>query len=818
MLTGFLKDRGFTPTYTYAVPSPQPKNGIPNAALIKAHAPALQEKVSSFDGAVLLLGKVPLNALFPKKGYRKTVGSWIDEKHFVLLDPGKVFSEPFQFNNFIWQLDRFEKRDVPPIHTPSASYYIARSREEVDRIFEILGAYGPKMLMPPPLAVAIDIETTGKNNFDHTTARISAIGLGVLYPGEKTNYIIPPTLVYTDATRDGLRGLIEAGMGARDPLNFYPRILAHNGKFDFKFLMTHLGVPYRVDVDTQILHYAKNEQGAEDIKTSGKTRDAGGGHRLKLLTRLYLGWDDYSVGVKYNPTNQKEWDDLLHYLALDVQGVIELYTSPLMWEDDRQKKLHNLYRPISALFSDMESRGVLLDQEKATALRDELLVEEERLTESLRTLAWNNELNPGSNPDLFNALYHGSPWSLPKQYSKKTGALTLDEDALIALKKYVEREQNIGYGDQDRRLPRALRFIEDLMALRKTTKIRGTYADGLLNAVDAYGRVSTGFKIHGTVTGRVSSANPNLQNIPSPRNPIGTRVRQLFRPNPGHKWVKIDGSQMELRVLAYLAQSETLKEIYRTGGDIHKVTMMSAVMPVVLKQDRGAVDMAAKIIGVGYGEAEGLLREFLRDYPELPKESELYEAFRRFSKTINFGIIYGMGASTLAEELGVSGKVAQSFLNNLLKTHPAIGTYMNKQEYMAFNVGEIISPLGFRRQFGFVPRDGKNRTGMRNHAYNNQVQGTAGLLTLLAGVDIQAELMRRGWSTPRTTIGPNDDAVEMKLTVHDEWDFSVREDVVDEFISVAVPIFEATPAKYLPGLDFPFKADAKVGDSWGDVR
>jgi DNA polymerase I-like protein with 3'-5' exonuclease and polymerase domains len=792
-LSHLLKIRGISPTYTYAVPVPQPQNAQPKAALIKTHAPALQEKIESWSGAVLLLGKVAINAAFPKRGYRKTVGSWVTDKVFATLDPGKVMGDPFQFNNFNWQLDRFQNYDVPPLHVPELKYRIVYTVEDLEAFLTIF---------KESRRVAIDIETIGENNFDHTTAKISAIGLS---DGDHT-VIIHRELVYHPGVRAALTRFLEVGM--HDDLHLYPQILAHNGKFDFKFLSTHLGLPYRVDIDTLLLHYTKNEQGAEDIKTTGASRDTAGGHGLKVLTRLYLGWDDYAKGVKYNAETVEEWQDLYKYLAYDVVGVVQLSNSPLMWEkqDDRQIRLMHNYGPVSALFSDIESRGILLDVKSAEALSHELSLTAAEKTRLMQESSGQPDLVPSENESVQKVVYGGQPWSLPIQKSKKTGNTTLDVDALDTLQKKVAD------GTDEHR------FLSYLLDYRKAAKIKATYADGLLRATDAFGRVATSFKIHGTVTGRVSSANPNLQNIPSPKNPVGRRVRQLFLPNPGHKWVKIDGSQMELRVLAYLSQSETLKEIFRSGGDIHKVTMMEAVLPVVMRQDREAVQLAAKVASVGYDEAKTLLGKFLEGYPDLPKDSELYEAFRVFAKTINFGIIYGMGAATLAESLGVSTKVAQGFLDNLLKTHPGIGTYMNKQEYMAFDVGEIITPLGFRRQFGFTPKNRQVYTAIRNHAYNSGIQGTAGLLTLYAGVEIWKWLLEKGWTTPRRTITPNLDLVETKLTVHDEWDYSVDERVMDEFIITAPRIFEETPVKFLPGLDFPFAADAKVGDSWGTVH
>jgi DNA polymerase-1 len=301
--------------------------------------------------------------------------------------------------------------------------------------------------------------------------------------------------------------------------------------------------------------------------------------------------------------------------------------------------------------------------------------------------------------------------------------------------------------------------IGALRELRKYDKYMDTYVTGIRNVICSDGRVRCTYNLHGTETGRLSAKDPNMQNVPREKT-----IRNLFIAAPGKKFVQFDYSQAELRVLAYLSNDEVLKGIYRRGEDMH-----------------GA--MAAKIFG-----------------PDFTKEQRVQ------AKTVNFGIPYGRQAPDIARSLKMSVRDGQKLIDNWFKQAPDAKKWIYAQRRMVDNSESPTTCLGRERHF-ILTSDNYNH--VQNELVNFPIQSLASDMTMFSLIELQHWIEQHNY----------EDRVKIIITVHDSIDLEVDDDeaLIKEVVIAGKGFMESMPQKYLPGLDFPFRADVEVGYKWGET-
>ena len=355
---------------------------------------------------------------------------------------------------------------------------------------------------------------------------------------------------------------------------------------------------------------------------------------------------------------------------------------------------HNIEFPLAQVLADMTRNGVLVDRKGIEAFGGRLQAELADVLARIQLETGTSDINLNSPKQLGELLF--DKMGLPHGKKTKSGWST-DAATLDALRGYP--------------------LVEDILQYRAYQKLNSTYVEGLLKVIGEDGRIHTRFNQTEARTGRLSSDNPNLQNIPI-RTELGSQLRAYFVAKPGCVLVDADYSQIELRILAHVTGDEHMQQAFLNGEDIHRST-------------------AAKIYGV--------------------PQSEVTPRLRSASKAINFGIMYGKGAYSLSKDIGVSVKEAEAFLRNYLDAFPKVSSYMEKTIANARECGYVSTLFGRRRALPELASNNHNiRASGERMARNTPIQGTAADVIKLA--------MVRVWRRLR------DEKMESRLilTVHDE--------------------------------------------------
>ncbi|HEU4438566.1 MAG TPA: DNA polymerase I, partial [Methylomirabilota bacterium] len=411
--------------------------------------------------------------------------------------------------------------------------------------------------------------------------------------------------------------------------------------------------------------------------------------------------------------------------ALDEVGLRALY--------------EDVERPQVGVLAAMEREGIRVDPARLADFSRELELALEGITRDIYALA-GGEFNIGSPKQLAYILFE--KLKLPPVKRTKTGYST-DADVL----------EQLAIGHE---LP--ARIVEH----RTLAKLKSTYADALPTLVNPVtGRIHTSFNQLVAATGRLSSSNPNAQNIPV-RTELGRRIRAAFVPEAGWRFLAADYSQIELRILAHVSGEESLVEAFRRGEDIHART-------------------ASEVFGTALDAVT-------------PEQRDI-------AKTTNFSVIYGVTAFGLSRGLDISTKQAQEFLDRFFARHPKVKAYLARTVAEARERGYVTTLLGRRRYLPELRSGNPNLRGFGERmATNAPIQGTAADLVKIAMVRM-AERLRT-----------EDLRSRMLLQVHDELLFEVPSAEVDRLRALAVEVMESA----LP-LDVPLKVDVKVGDDWAAV-
>jgi DNA polymerase-1 len=474
--------------------------------------------------------------------------------------------------------------------------------------------------------------------------------------------------------------------------------VGQNIKYD-AIVLEREGLPLAgIDLDTMVLSYLLEPNwGKHNLDRLG----------LAYLQETAIPYADVAGRGKNEVTmNLVPVEKVTPYACQDADFALRL--ARLLWPRVESEKLDGLYcdleRPLIAILAEMETAGVRVDEDALRALSAELGRDLARLEKRIYELG-GGEFNINSPQQLAGILFD----KLQLRPSKKTRETKRFSTAIEVL------EELRGHHP----------VVEAVVEYRQLSKLKSTYADALASLIDpATGRIHTSYNQTVAATGRLSSSDPNLQNIPA-RGEMGRRFRRAFIPEKGHGFLCADYSQVELRVLAHLSEDPSLIEIFRQGQDIHAET-------------------AARV----FGEAAALF----------PDEH------RRRAKIINFSMTYGASAFSLARELGTSNREAQDFIDRYQARFPRVKAFLDRTVEEAKSRGYVETMFGRKRQVPELRQADKatQQAGQRI-ALNTPIQGSAADIMKKAMIDVRREMARRGLAS------------RMILQVHDELVFEVPE-------------------------------------------
>jgi uracil-DNA glycosylase family 4 len=591
------------------------------------------------------------------------------------------------------------------------------------------------------LLVGADIET---NSLDPISGGVLALGLS-----PKKNF----TIIFSDKVIPYLGELFDS-----DKIKF----IWHNGKFDTKFLQrikqqkirgqgpkedssTPVKLPARLDHDTILLHYCLDEQK--------------GTHDLKQLSTYNLGAGDYSGEFKeYMPEKNATFADapkeaLYSYLAKDCDYTRQLFELfyPQVTKDKKLNFLyHKLLIPLSHLLLKVEERGVWVDPQYLDDLEQKLNKQLEEYEEAIQKAVepyWDEleyafDTKVAKVPDTFNP---GSPkqlkWLLYSAMNMRPGKGRKKDTNEETLKTLPHNPVTDG-----------------ILQYRKVKKQIGTYVTGMRKHIRNDGRVHTTFMIFGTETGRLSSADPNTQNIP--RDKI---IKDIFAAPPGRLLLDLDLSQAELRTLAALSGDKALTEVYKEGRDLHDETAEAIYGPNYTSENRTA------------------------------------------SKSVNFGICYGLTEYSLVQSGSAKNeREARKMIQGWKNAFPVAWQYLQDQRELPVLGKYAESPFGRRRRFPLITPETLN--AIQNEASNHAIQGVASDLNLLVCMNIDDALVNK-FDTLLVNI------------VHDSIIMETPDDLetiikIEKFAQETL----TRVAKEWLKTDVPFLLDGKFGKAWGSAQ
>ncbi|MEM7083351.1 MAG: DNA polymerase I [Pseudomonadota bacterium] len=576
---------------------------------------------------------------------------------------------------------------------------------------------------------AFDTETTSINYMDAQIVGVSfSVDAGIAaYVPVAHRYAGAPKQLSCDTVLNALKPLLE------DP---HVAKIGHHLKYD-AHVLRHYDIELRgIDYDTMLESYVLN---------STATR-----HDMDSVAKRYLGVDTIHYedvagkGAKQLTFDEVPLEEAGPYAAEDADITLRLHQA--LWPQlEEQKALSSVYaeieRPLVPILLDMEHNGVLLDIE----MLNELSVEFASIMQKLETEAFNaagQEFNLGSPKQLQEILFEKQ--GLPVIRKTPKGQPSTAEDVLVELA-------------LDYPLPQLI------LDYRSLSKLKSTYTDKLpLQANAGTQRVHTSYHQAVAATGRLSSSDPNLQNIPI-RTPQGRRIRQAFIAPKGYTLLAADYSQIELRIMAHLSADEGLTRAFAEDRDVHRAT-------------------AAEVF-------------------DMPVDAVTNDQ-RRSAKAINFGLIYGMSAFGLAKQLNITRHAAQEYVNVYFERYPGVQDYMDRTRAQAKEQGYVETVFGRRLYLPDInARNGQRRQYAERSAINAPMQGTAADIIKRAMLAVHDWLVTSG-ADARLLMQVHD---ELVLEVaHRELD-AVREEVVKRMCGAAE-------------LNVPLKVDAGTGMNWDEAH
>lgn len=629
-----------------------------------------------------------------------------------VIDPLKLSQllEELEFKSILAELKLGEKQ------APKAEYTPILTKAAFD---ELVGKISQAE------EFALDLETTSE---DPLSAEIVGIALSLepyrgYYIPVGHRYAGAPPQLPLDHVLSRLAPILSAER---------PRKLGQNLKYDLQVLRNY-GIEVRgVAFDAMIAHWLLHPDAPSHSLETIAREELG----VQVQTYKELLAQGGEGGIQEVPVERAT-----RYSAEDAEMVVRLRPSltKKLVASELLRLFEDLEIPLIEVLLAMERRGVLLDVEELRAQGKELEILLERTKEELFALA-GCTFNPNSTPQVREILYERL--KLPVLERTKTGPST-DAQVLRDLARYHE-------------------FPAKLIAYRELEKLRNTYIEKLpLHIHPKTGRIHTSFNQTGTATGRLSSSEPNLQNIPA-KTEAGVDIRRAFVAPPGKVLLGADYSQIELRVLAHMAEDDALLEAFRRGEDLHRRT-------------------AAVLFGV-------------------PLES-VDARMRTIAKRVNFGIIYGITPYGLSRDQGIPQEEAKALIDRFFQAYPKVAEFVERlvEETEAFGYAKTL--LGRKRPLPGLRNPERRGIGQdRRNAINTPIQGTAADLVKLAMLRVH-----QAWKKGELPA-------EMVLQVHDELVFEVKESQAEPAAALIQKLMEGVYE-----LRVPLKVEVKIGRNWSEI-
>jgi DNA polymerase-1 len=586
--------------------------------------------------------------------------------------------------------------------------------------------------------VAVDTETTSLNEM---VAEL--VGVSLCIEAGQACYI---PLTHKASPVDDLFGSNELAEGQLDleetlkilkPLLEDPSILkiGQNMKYDTK-IFARYGVNVAPIDDTMLMSYAMyaglHNHGMGQLSESYLEH-----HPIEIKTLLGSGKSQITfdrVGV----------DDAVKYAAEDADITLRLWQlfKPELHKKQVTTVYETLERPLIPVLAEMEMTGIKVDREVLSKMSNAFAQKMAQLEDEIHALV-GHSFNVGSPAQVGEILFENM--GLPGGKKGKSGKYSTPADVLEDLA--TEHD-----------LPGRV------LDWRQVQKLKSTYTDALQDHINTdTGRVHTSYSIAGANTGRLASTDPNLQNIPV-RSEEGRRIREAFIATPGHVLVSLDYSQIELRILAHIAEIDALKQAFLEGQDIHAAT-------------------ASEMFNVPLAEMT----------PDV----------RRQAKAINFGVIYGISGFGLARNLRIPRDEAQGFIDRYFERFPGIRTYMDDTVAFAKEHNYVLTLFGRKINTPEINNRGPHAGFAKRAAINAPIQGTA------------ADVIRRAMIRMPDAIAKL--PAKMLLQVHDELLFEVEESAADDLIAIAKGVMENAS---MPAIDLtvPLTVDAGRGANWAEAH
>ncbi len=508
--------------------------------------------------------------------------------------------------------------------------------------------------------------------------------------------------------------------------------IGHNIKFDMHFFAQVLGedAVFTPVEDTAVISY--------DLDSSTH------GHGMDELAEIFLNYQT----IKYEEVcgsgrdkitfDKVELSKALDYAAEDADITLRLYNvlKSRLFAEKLLTVYENFDRPLISVLKDMEKHGIMVDAQALRRLSTDFEARMHTLEAEIYQLA-GEEFNLSSPKQIGEVLFGklGLKGKKTPSGAWQTGADVLEQLA------------------ED-----GCELAQKILDWRAVAKLKSTYSDALLELLDKNSRVHTTFSQVVANTGRLASSSPNLQNIPI-RTEEGKKIRECFIAKAGHKIIASDYSQVELRLLAAVADVKALKKAFADGVDIHAAT-------------------ASHVFGIPYDKVDANTR--------------------RHAKAINFGIVYGISAYGLAKQIGVSPEEAKAYIESYFREMPEIKKYMDDTIAFARANDYVLTPFGRRCSImGINDKNKRLAANAERAAINAPIQGGAADIIKLAMNRIPDELQKHGLKT------------KMLLQVHDELVFEAPENEVEEASKIIKAIMEG-----VVNLSVPFIAEVGVGDNW----
>jgi DNA polymerase-1 len=597
--------------------------------------------------------------------------------------------------------------------------------------------------------VAFDTETT---SLDAMRADLVGFSLAIA-PGRACYVPVGHTSGGGDLFGGG--GLVPGQMPLRPALDLLKPLLedpatlkiGQNFKYD-ALVLSRYGVRVAPLDDTMLMSYALD---------GGR-----GSHGMDALSERHLGhvcvsFDDVIAHAPGAKKSEKTFagvpiDKATEYAAEDADVTLRLWMAlkPRLVAERMTTVYETLERPLLPVIVDMERAGIKVDRAILSRLSSSFAQSIARLDEEVQALA-GQKFNLGSPKQLGELLF--DTLKLPGGKRTKSGQWETRANLLDDLAANEELPDD------------ARRLINTMLEWRQLSKLKSTYTDALPGHIlgATGGRIHTSYALAATTTGRLASTDPNLQNIPV-RTKEGREIRTAFVAEKGARLISADYSQIELRVLAHIADIPQLKTAFADGLDIHAMT-------------------ASEMFGV----------------PVLDMPAEV----RRRAKAINFGIIYGISAFGLAAQLGISRQEASEYITTYFKRFPGIRDYMERTKTFAHEHGYVETVFGRRVHYPEINTKNPSMRGfLERAAINAPIQGSA------------ADIIRRAMvRMPLALEAAKLSDTTMLLQVHDELIFESKEGEADAAMAVVRSVMETAPE---PVVDFsvPIKVDAKAADNW----